>query len=91
MFWRFTTAEKARVHLDAYPDLVCPAQLEVIDPMGRPGDFSAKVRTFSAYLVHQCTDPRLLPGLSAAVDTVPSGAHTVAGTCDDASVRNLRA
>jgi HlyD family secretion protein len=70
--------EKARVHLDAYPDLVCPAQLKVIDPMGRPGDFSQKVRTFSATWSIMCTDPRLLPGLSAAVDTIPSGARNIA-------------
>jgi len=71
--------EKARMHLDAYPDLVCPAQLRVIDPMGRPGDFSQKVRTFSAVWSILCTDPRLLPGLSAAVDTMPSGAPNIAG------------
>ena len=71
--------QKARVHLDAYPDLVCPAQLEVIDPMGKPGDFSQKVRTFSATWSIMCTDPRLLPGLSAAVDTVPAGAPNIAG------------
>jgi HlyD family secretion protein len=70
--------EKARVHLDAYPDLVCPAQLEVIDPMGRTGDFSQKVRTFSAIWSIMCTDPRLLPGLSAAVDTVPAGGINIA-------------
>jgi len=63
--------EKARVHLDAYPDLVCPAQLQTIDPMGKPGDFSQKVRTFSAVWSVMCSDPRLLPGLSAAVDTLP--------------------
>jgi HlyD family secretion protein len=57
--------QKARVHLDAYPDLVCPAEL------GKPGDFSQKVRTFSATWSVMCTDPRLLPGLSAAVDTLP--------------------
>jgi HlyD family secretion protein len=70
--------QKARVHLDAYPDLVCPAQLEVIDPMGKPGDFSQKVRTFSATWSIMCTDPRLLPGLSAAVDTVPAGGPNIA-------------
>jgi membrane fusion protein (multidrug efflux system) len=70
--------EKARVHLDAYPDLVCPAQLEVIDPMGRTGDFSQKVRTFSAVWSIMCTDPRLLPGLSAAVDTLPAGGANIA-------------
>jgi HlyD family secretion protein len=72
-------AQKARIHLDAYPDLVCPAQLEVVDPMGRPGDFSQKVRTFSATWSIMCTDPRLLPGLSAAVDTVPAGSSGIAG------------
>jgi len=70
--------QKARIHLDAYPDLVCPAQLEVIDPMGKSGDFSAKVRTFSAIWAVMCVDPRLLPGLSAVVDLVPAGANTVA-------------
>lgn len=64
--------ERARVHLDAYPDLVCPVQLQVIDPMGKPGDFSDKVRTFSATWSVMCADPRLLPGLSAAVDTLPN-------------------
>jgi hypothetical protein len=71
--------QKARVHLDAYPDLVCPAQLEVVDPMGRAGDFSQRVRTFSAIWSVQCTDPRLLPGLSAAVDTVPVATSNIAG------------
>jgi multidrug resistance efflux pump len=63
--------QQARIHLDAYPDLTCPAQLEVIDPMGKSGDFSPKVRTFSATWAVMCTDPRLLPGLSAAIDIVP--------------------
>jgi multidrug resistance efflux pump len=31
--------EPARVHLDAYPDLVFPGRLESIDPMGQPSDF----------------------------------------------------
>jgi hypothetical protein len=47
--------------------------------MGKPGAFSQKVRTFSATWSIMCTDPRLLPGLSAAVDTVPAGALNVAG------------
>jgi multidrug efflux pump subunit AcrA (membrane-fusion protein) len=70
--------QKAQIHLDAYPDLVCPAQLEVVDPMGKSGDFSAKVRTFSAIWAVMCTYPRLLPGLSAAVDIGPAGASNVA-------------
>jgi HlyD family secretion protein len=64
--------QKGRFLLDAYPDLVCPATLEVIDPMGKAGDFSQKVRTFSSLWSIQCTDPRLLPGLSAAVDIAPA-------------------
>jgi HlyD family secretion protein len=60
--------QKAKLHLDAYPDIVCPAELEVIDPMGKSGDLSARVRTFSTTWSVQCTDPRLLPGLSAALD-----------------------
>jgi HlyD family secretion protein len=64
--------EKGRLHLDAYPDLVCPAQLQAVDPVGRPGDFSQKVRTFSAVWTVMCTDPRLLPDLSASIDTLPN-------------------
>jgi HlyD family secretion protein len=60
--------EKAQVHLDAYGDLVLPGQLESIDPMGTPGDFSARLRKFSATFSIQGHDPRLMPDLSAAVD-----------------------
>ncbi len=67
--------EKAQIHLDAYPDLVCPGELEVVDPMGKAGAFSAKVREFSALFSVKCTDSRLLPGLSAAVDLLPAPAH----------------
>lgn len=60
--------ERARVHLDAYPDLAFNAKLETIDPMGKRGDFSASVRNFSATFSIQGNDPRLMPDLSAAVD-----------------------
>ena len=65
--------EKALVHLDAYADLVFPGQLESIDPMGRPGDFSPKLRSFSATFSIQGHDPRLMPDLSAAVDVDAAG------------------
>jgi multidrug resistance efflux pump len=65
--------DKARVHLDAYNDLVFPAQLEAIDPMGAPGDFSPKLRSFSATFSIQGHDTRLMPDLSAAVDVDPAG------------------
>jgi HlyD family secretion protein len=64
---------KALVHLDAYADLVFPGQLESIDPMGKPGDFSSKLRNFSATFSIQGHDPRLMPDLSAAVDVDPAG------------------
>jgi HlyD family secretion protein len=60
--------QTAQVHLDAYPDLVFPGRLESIDPMGQPGDFSGKLRAFSATFSVQGTDPRLMPDLSAAVE-----------------------
>ncbi|HUN87024.1 MAG TPA: efflux RND transporter periplasmic adaptor subunit [Terracidiphilus sp.] len=63
-----TVGETAQVHLDAYPDLVLHGRLESIDPMGRTGDFSSKLRTFSATFSIQGADPRLMPDLSAAVD-----------------------
>lgn len=63
-----TVGQKAQVHLDAYPDMVLQGQVESIDPMGRSGDFSAKLRTFSATFSIQGNDPRLMPDLSAAVD-----------------------
>jgi HlyD family secretion protein len=60
--------QAAQVHLDAYPDLVFPGRLESIDPMGQSGDFSSKLRAFSATFSIQGTDPKLMPDLSAAVE-----------------------
>ena len=47
------------------------AQLDSIDPMGTPGDFSPKLRNFSATFSITGHDPRLMPDLSAAVDVQP--------------------
>jgi len=66
--------EKALVHLDAYSDMVFSGRLESVDPMGTPGDFSPKLRHFSATFSIQGHDPRLMPDLSAAVDVDPVGA-----------------
>ncbi len=60
--------QTAQVRLDAYPEMVLPGKLEQIAPVGRGGDFSAKVRTFSANFSIQGSDARLMPDLSAAVD-----------------------
>src|SRR5580698_1472974 len=64
--------QKAQVHLDAYSDLTFEGQLESVDPMGTPGDFSNKVRNFSATFSISGHDPRLMPDLSAAVDVQPT-------------------
>jgi HlyD family secretion protein len=65
--------QKAEVHLDAYSDLVFEGQLESIDPMGISGDFSPKLRKFSATFSIKGHDPRLMPDLSAAVDVKAAG------------------
>lgn len=62
--------QSATVRIDAYPDLVLGGRFEQIAPVGRAGDFSAKVRTFSAIFSIQGSDARLMPDLSAAVDVV---------------------
>lgn len=60
--------QSARIHLDAYPDLVFSGKLESIDPMGKRGDFSSTLRNFSATFSVQGNNARLMPDLSAAVD-----------------------
>jgi HlyD family secretion protein len=65
--------QKALVHLEAYSDLVFPGKLESIDPMGTSGDFSSKLRSFSATFSIEGHDPRLMPDLSAAVDLDMAG------------------
>jgi multidrug resistance efflux pump len=65
--------EKVLVHLDAYSDLVFHGQLESLDPTGHSGDFSPKLRNFSATFSIQGNDPRLMPDLSAAVDVELAG------------------
>jgi len=68
--------QKARVYLDAYSDLVFEGQFESVDPMGRNGDFSAKLRNFSATFSIKGNDPRLMPDLSAAVELDRAGADS---------------
>lgn len=70
--------QTAHVHLDAYPDIDLPGRLDSIDPIGQRGDFSGKLRRFSAIFSIQGADARLMPDLSAAVD-VQVGA-TAAGS-----------
>jgi multidrug resistance efflux pump len=70
-FLSLKIGQKAEVHLDPYPDLVFPGQLEEIAPLGETGDFSSKVRTFAAVFTITGSDSRLMPDLSAAVDVNP--------------------
>ena len=72
--FQLKVGQTASVHLDAYPDLVLPGRLESIDPMGKHGDFSSKLRNFSATFSIDRGDARLMPDLSAAVDVHSVGA-----------------
>ena len=60
--------QTAKVRLDAYPDLVFPAKLEQLAPIGEGGDFSSKLRSFVVVVSITGNDPKLMPDLSAAVD-----------------------
>lgn len=60
--------QHAQVHLDAYPGMVFPANLDSLEPIGKNGQFSGTVRTFTATFSIRGSDPRLMPDLSAAVD-----------------------
>jgi multidrug resistance efflux pump len=62
----------ARIHLDAYPELVFSGKLEEMSPIARSGDFSAKLRTFAVVFSIEGSDSRLMPDLSAAVDVTPA-------------------
>ncbi len=60
--------QTAKVRLDAYPDLVFPAKLDQLAPIGEGGDFSNKLRAFVVIVSIEGNDPKLMPDLSAAVD-----------------------
>ena len=60
--------DHAQICPDAYPGMSLPAVLDEISPLGQEGNFSDKIRIFSARFSVQGNDPRLLPDLSVAVD-----------------------
>lgn len=60
--------QAAQVRLDAYPELVFPAQLDQIAAIGVTSGFSDKVRSFASQFSIQGSDPKLMPDLSAGVD-----------------------
>ncbi len=67
-FPRLQIGQTARVRLDAYPEFVLPAKVDQLAPIGEPGSFSEKIRTFAVVVSIQGNDPKLMPDLSAAVD-----------------------
>ena len=67
-FLSLQIGQSAKVHLDAYPELVFPGKVEQMAPIGRSGDFSSKLRTFAVVFSIAGNDARLMPDLSAAVD-----------------------
>ena len=60
--------QPARIHLDAYPELVFSGKVEEMAPIGRSGDFSSTLRTFAVVFSIAGSDAKLMPDLSAAVD-----------------------
>jgi multidrug resistance efflux pump len=69
----------ARIHMDAYPELLFMGKLEEMAPIARSGDFSAKLRTFAVVFSIQGNDARLMPDLSAAVDVNPASSNGNSG------------
>lgn len=67
-FPSLAVGQPAKVTLDAYPDLVFPAKLDQLSPIGEGGDFSSKLRSFVVIVAIAGNDPKLMPDLSAAVD-----------------------
>jgi multidrug resistance efflux pump len=60
--------QRARVRLDAYPDLVFDGRVELIAPLAAPSSMTPKVRTCVAVISIAGSHPNLMPDLSAAVD-----------------------
>jgi HlyD family secretion protein len=67
-FLSLRLGQSARIHLDAYPELVFPGRLEEMAPIGRGGDFSSRLITFAVVFSVTGQDPKMMPDLSAAVD-----------------------
>src|SRR5262245_49664514 len=61
---------RAKVYLDAYPDLALPAHFEFASPMATSA-LGSPIKTFTAVFKLDKTDPRLMPDLSAAVVIAP--------------------
>lgn len=60
--------QKARVSLDAYPDLTFDGRVELLSPLALLSTLTPKVRSFVAIVSIAGSHPNLMPDLSAAVD-----------------------
>lgn len=60
--------QKARVSLDAYPDLAFDGRVELLSPLALLSTLTPKVRSFVAIVSIAGSHPNLMPDLSAAVD-----------------------
>jgi multidrug efflux pump subunit AcrA (membrane-fusion protein) len=82
--------QTAKVRLDAYPDLVFPAKLDQLAPIGENGDFSNKLRSFVVIVAIEGNNPKLMPDLSAAVDVdvtkQSAGSGAVGSNADGSNV-----
>jgi multidrug efflux pump subunit AcrA (membrane-fusion protein) len=79
-FLRLEIGQTAKVHLDAYPELVFSGRLEEMAPVARSGDFSSKLRAFTVIFSISGNDAKLMPDLSAAVDVDRTLQGSAAGT-----------
>jgi len=87
------SGQTAKVRLDAYPEMVFPAKVEQVSPIGEEGDFSNKLRSFTVLVSIQGNDPKLMPDLSAAVDVdlttaTPAAEPAKAAASPNAPVRS---
>jgi multidrug resistance efflux pump len=71
--------QPAKVHLDAYPELVFSGKVEEMAPIGRSGDFSSTLRTFTVIFSLAGNNDKLMPDLSAAVDVDPAAPREPVG------------
>jgi len=77
-FLTLQVGQSAHIYLDAYPELVFPGRMEEVTPIGRGGDFSSRLRTFTVLFSVAGQHPDLMPDLSFAVDVDTADQNTTA-------------
>ena len=66
-----TPGRRARVRLDAYPQLLFEGRVEMVTPLGVGSEMSQRMRTFTTIVSIQGVDPLLMPDLTASVELLP--------------------